>query len=496
MTTHPFRLSVCFAAALLCALPAHAAPTKKTVKKSAPVRRKATPPKKPAAPQKPAEPVQQAPTGVAAHEQFPAFLQCLDKMVQENSTDYYDAVCCALAAADWDETALSEWMHAAARQGNAAAMRWEISQKLSDVKPEELLSASAKENYQKLVALAGKGYVPAMLDVSACLRMGIGTAKNEQAAQNKLMEACKGGDMKARYQWLLSTKRLVTWEDREKPEVAAEIQRDNFYVINHLSTLAPDAATQVEWMKNAAGKRSGDAYLTLSSLASANHPKESLTLLQLAVHLHHPEAIYVMGTLLADNSNATTFQQLAGITPDTAKSLQLLKTAAMLGSLRASLTLGTAYYDGTHGLAQDYKKAYFHFTNPLVAGTPAATTAGALLRLQGLGTEQDTASALATLEAIAPQYAPAALALAWAHFKGVGVKADAKLAADMLKEAAAEGSPAAYVYLAYIYSKGGEGVAVDDSQAKRYVRLASLDMGDKAQQLFDTLTAQGWSPRP
>lgn len=509
MMKHPLSLSsrvlACCAAAMFCIMPADAAPTKKTTKKSAPVRKKTSPAKKSPAKQttpakkptpKPAPAEPKAPTGIAAHEQFPAFMQSLEKMVKENSTDYYEAVTCALAAAGWDETALNDWMHAAAQQGNAAALRWEISQKLSNVKQDALLTQPIKENYNKLVSLADKGYVPAMLDVSACLRMGIGVNKDEDAAQRKLMDACKGGDMKARFQWLLGTKRLTTWDDKNKPEVASEVERGNFYVINHLSSLAPDAATQVEWMKDAAGKGSGDAYLTLSSLASANHPKESMTLLRLAVHLHHPEAIYVLGTLVADSGSPTTFQQLAGITPDAVKSAQLMKTAAMLGSLRAAMALGSSYYDGANGLPQDYNKAYFHFSNPLVASTSAAATARALLQLQGLGTTQDAKAATALLEETARQYAPAAIALAWAHFKGIGVPANAKTAAELLKEAAANGSPVAYVYLAYIYSQGGEGVSADESQAKRYVRLASLDMGNKAQQIYDTLIAQGWTPHP
>ena len=508
MTTHLLRLSsrtlACLAAALLCTLPAHAAPTKKaSPKKPAATRKKTTPAKK-TEPKKPApkkttpaaEPAKPAPTGIAAHEQFPAFMQSLEKMVKENSTDYYDAVNCVLTATGGEETALNDWMQAAAQQGNAAALRWEISQKLADVKPQDLLAAKTKEYYQKLVALADKGYVPAMLDVGACLRMGIGTPKNEEAGQRKLMEACKGGDMKARYQWLLGTNRISTWEDKDKPEVASEIERGNFYVINHLSSLAPDAATQVEWMKNAAGKGSGDAYLTLSSLASANHPKESLTLLRLAVYLHHPEALYVYASLLADNGAATTFQQMAGITPNAEESQKLMKTAALLGSLRAALALSSAYYDGTNGLPQDYKKAYFHLNNPLVAGNAAVITARAMLQLQGHGVAQDAAAAVAQLETLSQSYAPAAIMLAWAYFNGTGVKADAKAASDLLKEAAATGTPAAYVYLAYICTKGGEGLPADESQAKRYVRLASLDMGDKAQQLYDSLITKGWTPHP
>lgn len=420
----------------------------------------------------------------------------LDQMVQENSTDYYEAIVCALDAAGGDETAVNSWMHAAAEKENAAAMRWETSQQLSSVAPDQLMAQSSKNAYQKLVKIARQGYVPAMLDVAACLRMGIGTAKDETAAHKQLIDACKGGDIKARFQWLLYTDRISTWADKDRPEVASEVERGNHYVIQHLSGRSPDAATQVEWMKNAAGKGSGDAYLALSSLASANHPKESITLLRVAAHLHHPEAIYVLATVLADTGSPTEFQKQADITPDEAESLKLMKTAALLGSLRATMALGSAYYNGTNGLPQDYKKAYFHFSNPLVAGNPAAMTSRALMLLQGQGVKKDTAAALKMLQDASKVYAPAGISLAWATYKGIGKKANAKEAADQLMEIGAAGASAAYVYLAYIYAKGGPGVQEDISQAKRYVRLASLDMEDAAQKLYDTLIVEGWTPQP
>ena len=477
------RMLACCAAICFCAQTAQAAPTsrkpaaKATNKTSAPTNKSAA-------------------TGPAASAQFPAFLQSLEKMVKENSTDYYNAVTCVLEATNGDETAVNPWMHAAAQAGNAAAIRWEISQQLADIEPSQLLSSANKEAYQKLVKIADKGYIPALLDVSACLRMGIGTLKDEAAAQRKLMEACKDGDTKARFQWLLGTNRLSAWEDKDKPEVDSEIKRGNQYVINHLSSLAPNAAQQVEWMKNAAGKGSGDAYLTLSSLASANHPKESITLLKIAVHLHHPEALFVYASVLADNGSPTPFQQQAEITPDAKESLRLMKTAALLGSLRANLALGASYYDGINGVEQDYKKAYFYYNNPTIAGSPAAIASRGLLLLLGTGVQKDTTKGLALLERAAKLYAPAAVTLAWAHYKGIGVTANAKNAADMLQEVAAAGSPVAYVYLAYIYAKGGVDLPADVSQAKRFVRLASLDMGDQAQKLYDELIVREWTPHP
>ena len=87
--------------------------------------------------------------------------------------------------------------------------------------------------------------------------------------------------------------------------------------------------------------------------------------------------------------------------------------------------------------------------------------------------------------------------LAYAYYKGIGVKADARRAADYLSEAAATGIPGAYVYLAYITARGGEGLHADKEQAQRYVRLAAMDMGEQAQKLYERLMESGeWIPQP
>lgn len=477
-------------AALLCGQPAQAAPTKssrnaKTTK----------PAKKPTRQTKPAKQEENSPS---KHEKFPDFIQALDKMVEENSTDYYDAVRCALNATGGDETAVNSWMHAAAQKGNAAAQRWEISQKLASLDQTQLLTPPIKSAYQQIVKLADQGYVPSMLDKSACQRMGIGTIKDEIGAQRTLMEACKGGDFKARFQWLLDTKRLTNFNDREKPEVAAEINRGNHFVIYHLSSLAPDDGTQVEWIKNAAGKGSGDAYLLLSTLTAENHPKESLTLLRMAaMHLHHPEAVFTLASAIGGSGTPAPFQQKAGITPDEKESIMLMKTAALLSSARAALVLGGSYYDGMNGLPKDPKMAYFHYNNPFVANIPAAKAARGLLLMLGEGVKKDAKEGYRLVQEAAQSSPPAGILQAWALYKGVGVTPDAKAAANLLKEAAATGAPVAYIYLAYIYAKGGAGLPEDAEEAKRYIRLASLDMGDKAQQLYDALIAEGdWKPHP
>lgn len=488
------------AAALLGVSTASAAPKKRLpVRKPAPVK-KTTPGKQAGNAKKNTLPSQASnpDSPIAGNEKFPGFVEILDKLVADNSTDYCNAVRYVLEATDGDETAVSAWMQEVAKAGNLAASRWVVGQKLADIPHDKLQSPEIKEAYQTLTKIGAQGYVPALLDESACLRMGIGVAKNDQAALAKVTEAAKNGHMLARFQLLLAGKKLASFADKDKPEVAAEVERGNHYVIYRLSGLAPDAATQLDWMQKAAEKGSGEAYFALSSLASAKQPKESYKLLLKAVELNHVEALFVLASALLEENPSNPFVREAAITPDPAKGLMLLKTAALLGNVQAGMALGNAYFDGALGLPKDEAKALFHFSNPQIASSAASATARGLMYLRGFGTQQDTAKGLDLLQrASRVGYPQATILLAYAHYKGLGVPENARTAADLLSEAAAARTPIAYVYLAFITAKGGAGLPADVPQAKRYIRLAAMDMGDRAQQLYDTLIAGGeWNPHP
>lgn len=435
---------------------------------------------------------------ILKHEKFPGLMELLNKQVEENSANYGPSVEYILETTGGDEKAVKEWMNAAAQRGNAAAERWMLGQILSDIAPERLLAPEIKEAYRKLEKLSQKGFVPAILDVSACQRMGIGTIKDEAASLRSMMEACKSGDFLARYQWLLATKRLTSFADKDKPEIASEITRGNHYVIYRLSAMAPNSTTQLDWIKKAAEKGSGEAYFALASLTSASHPKESLMLLRDALRLYYPDALYVMASALMEENPSNPFVRESGLTPNPEKGRLMLKTAAMLGNVQACLSLANGYYDGAFGLPKDPAMAYFHFSNPQIASGAASAAARGLMLLQGTGVPQDTAKGLDLLKrADAAGYPYARILMAYAHYKGIGVPEDAKLASDLLSEAAALGSPVAYVYLAYITAKGGKGLPADVAQGKRYIQLAAIDMGDKAQQLYDSLVVKGdWEAHP
>lgn len=432
------------------------------------------------------------------HPRYGEFSNLLKKQVEAQSADYGAALDLVLTANGEDERAIDRWMQAAAAKGNAAAERWLITQTLSDVPLDKLLSPEVRAAYQKLDKVAAKGYVPAMLDKTTCLELGLGVAKNSEAARKALMEACRGGNFSARVQWLIATKRLESFSDKEKPEVASEIKRGNHYVMLRLANLATSAKDKVDWLTQAAEKGNGDAYFALSALSSRTQPKQSAVLLNEAVRLYAPDALFTLGTVLATDEPSNKFITEAGLERDPAKGLHLLRLAAAMGHAQSCLLLGNAYYNGHLGLTKDDARAYHYFSVPQVAGVSAIASARGLLLLLGRGVKQDTAKALEILNRAAKVGFPrASMHLAYAYYMGIGVKADARRAADYLSEAAAMGIPGAYVYLAYITSKGGEGLPADKEQALRYVRLAAMDMGDQAQKLYDRLMASGeWIPQP
>lgn len=480
----------------LIAVPDASAAPRRAASKPAPRASKPAPrPAKTAAPAK--SEYKQDPL-ILKHEKYPAFIEALQKQVADRSDNYGAAIECVLRATNGDETALKNWMETAAHDGNAAAVRWMLGQVLADIPTDKLQSPEIKAAYQKLLKLAETGYVPAILDVSTCMRMGIGTQADEAASLKQMTEACKSGDFAARFRWLLATGRLTAFADKDKPEVASEIERGNHHVIFRLSSLAPDSATQLDWIKKAAEKGSGNAYFALASLTSAKYPKESLLLLRDALRLYHPDALYVMASALMEENPSNPYVRESGLTPDPAEGRILLKTAALLGNTQAGIFLANAYYDGAFGMPQDSKLAYYHFNNPQIASVSACAAARGLMLLTGNGVQQNAAEGLVLLKRAAEaNYPYANILLAYAQYKGLGMPADAKAAADLLSEAAASGAPVAYVYLAFITAKGGPGLEADVAQAKRYVRFAEMDMGDKAQQLYDALMVKGeWVAHP
>lgn len=430
-------------------------------------------------------------------EPYTLFLQKLEEQVKGNSLDFCPAMQTVLSATN-DEFAVADWMAKAAETGNSAALYYLAGRKLTSVPADKLQAPEIKEAYQRARRAAEAGFEPAMLDVSLCLRYGIGTQKDEEGAARWLLQACKSGNFDMRFKWLQLTNRLTKFEDGERTEVKSELDRGNHHVLYYLSAFAPDSATQLEWLRKAAEKGNPSALYSLSSLSSRLNPKDSYTLLKEAVKQHNPEAMFVLGQTLLGDDPDNPFVKEAGITPDEASGLHLLRLASMLDNAPANVMLGNLYYDGGHGLPKDHERAYQHYARAQKSRHAAAAAAQGIMLLKGDGVAQDVAQGTRLLNLAANSgYGYAAILLAYAQYEGIGVPADARKAAEFLNDAAVMGQPAAYVYLAYITAKGGHNLKANPKLAENYVRMAALDMGDKAQQLYDELMKAGkWEPHP
>ncbi len=430
-------------------------------------------------------------------EQFSLFCSKLDEQVKLNLYDYCPAIQVLLEATN-DEFALAAWMQAAADKGNAAAMHFLADTELAFVPADELQSPRVKKAFELMRQSAELGYDPSKCSMSDCLHNGIGTRKDEAAAKRVLMEACKGAGFIPRLRWLLTNDRMKTFSDRERPEVKAEIERGNHHVVYFMSRLAPDSVTQIEWLKKAAELGNSDAFHDLAVVSFKSKPKDGYELLKAAASLHNREALYLLGSSLLATATSDPLVQALGLKPDERAAMRLIKTAAAMRAPRAVYFMGRSYYEGLHGMPQDKALAYRHFSQALGLRSPDSGAAMGLMLLRGEGVEKDEKRGLRMITLAANSgYAYAITLMAYAHYNGLGTEADAYKAAEFLQEAAALGVPEAYVYLAFITSRGGAGKAPNPTLAESYMRMASVDMGEKAKDLYAELEAAGaWEPKP
>lgn len=430
-------------------------------------------------------------------EAYREFTERLSEQAARNLEDFCPALSAVLTATN-DEFAALEWMRKAANEGNAAAMQYAADATLRQIPRDRLQAPEIKEAYRMIRRSMDAGFHMAGVNAYICLRNGIGTEKNEDEAEKVLFEACKSGGFVPRFKWLQYTKRLARFEDSERPEVKAEIDRGNHHVIYYLAMMAPTAREQMEWMQKAAMQGNADAIYALSAFCSQSKPKQSYELLQQAIKRHNAEAMFTLGLALTDINSQNPLLKEAGISPDDKTGRHLLRLASMLGSVTANFSLGTAYYEGKIGIQPDMERAYKHFEQGARNGHAPCGAAQGLLLLLGKGTQQDTKRGILLIRGAANAgYPYAVVLLAYAHYKGLGVPADAEKAMTLLQEAAAMGFPQAYVYMAYIAAHGGNNVTADTALADKYVRMAALDIKDAARKLYDELcAAPDWVPHP
>ncbi len=429
-------------------------------------------------------------------EAYARFTAALDQQVKDDVYDYCPALQIVLELTN-DEFALAKWMQKAADEGNAAAILYTADEVLGNIRMSELQGTQAKQAYKLICKASDLGFDPASCTKNECLDHGVGVKKNPTEARQVLMEACKSGSFIPRLRWLMLTNRLAKWTDRERPEVKAEIERGNHHVIYFMSRLAPDSVSQLKWLKDAAAKGNPEAYFDLARVSMNTQPKESYELLRAAARRHHPDGLYLLGTSLLEESADSPMVQAVGLKPDERLAIRFIKTAAAMRSARATYFMGRCYYEGRCGMPQDKVLAYRHFSKALSLHSPELGAALGLMLLRGEGVEKDVDRGFSLIAAAANAGYPYGICLlAYAHYNGLGTKADAAKAAEILQEAALGHSPA-YVYLAYITAKGGAGMESDPRMAESYMRMASVDMKGKAQELYDELEAAGaWEPEP
>lgn len=425
------------------------------------------------------------------------FLSLLDEQVKRNSEDYCPALSTVLTATN-DEFAVLRWMEKAAEEGNVAAITYVADAKLRAVPHDQTQAPEVKEAFQMLKKAADKGFDFAVIQAYVCQRSGIGTNKDEKAAERMLMQACRGKGFLPRFKWLQFKGLLREYRDCERPEVVAEIERGNHHVMYYKAMLTPTTREQIEALQQAAIKGNAEALYALSAVCSKVKPKQSYELLQQAIKLHSAEAMWTLGGALTEVDSKNPLLKEAGITPDDKTGRHLLRLAALMGSTSASYWLGLAYDKGAYGIREDKERAYRHFAMGAGRANAACGAAQGLMLLRGIGVQQDIKRGLLLIRGAANAHYPyAVVMLAYAQFNGIGMPADGEKAITLLQEAAALGFPQAYVYMAYLTEKGGVNLPANASQADKYVRMAALDMKEEAQKLLEELkSSPEWHPHP
>lgn len=440
-----------------------------------------------------------ADTSPDAHpEAYANFTAALDDVLQQNIYDFCQPLRIVLEATN-DEFAVMSWMQKAADEGKPAACQFVGDRALTNISRDKIQAPEIKAAYAMVRKAADAGFDAAKINVCMCMQMGIGTAKDETAARKYMFEACKSGSIIPRYKWLQMEGRLATWDDRERPEVKAEIDRGNHHVLYYLSSKAPTALERITMLRQAAEKGNAEALFTLSALSAEKSPRDSFTLLKEAVRLHSADALYSLGSAMTEGDPNNPVLREAGVQHNDTVGRAFIKLAAMMNHVGASFWLGSMTYHGKCGMEQNKERAFRHFDYGASIGNATCGTAAGIMLLRGLGIPQDTRKGLYYLNVAANAGVPhAVIMLAYAQHTGTGLPADSKAASKLLQEAAAMGQKQAYIYMAYIAAKGGAHLTADPKLAERYVRLASLDMKNKnqAKEAFDKLMTEGWNPEP
>lgn len=424
--------------------------------------------------------------------EYKQFVAQLKDIAKTNSFDLSPAIYIVLKATN-DEFATAQWMQRAADEGIAPARFYVAQQSLLFLPEEQYKSPETKKAVALLKKASDAKYVPAMQEYSKCMRNGIGTIKNEQGANRLLVEACSSGSFETRFEWLKQTARLTTYADLQRPEVKAEIERGNHYILHYMSLRAPDDATITQMLVQAAGKGNGHALYELSELYKSIDIAKSYKLLNLAVRNRNPDALYRMAMYLIEPT--TSLEINVGPIKNPAEGILMLKMAAMLGQPDAHAALARMYYTGKNGLKTDAQRAYAHVaTGAANANRADLLAAQGFMLLTGHGTQQNTALGLNLLKIAARNKNTHAMSLlGYAYYAGLGVEKNTSTALLHFEDAVAHKDPIALIYLALMFNHIQE-----PSKSSYYLEHAERSLPGKAKTLFSAWlqTPGGWTLHP
>ncbi len=479
-------LSALLAVGLIAGSAVDAAPSKKS-------RKSKTKPAKVEKKETPQLPVVDHPSAPQHHEaEYKNFVAQLKEITKTNSFDISKALFTVLKATN-DEFCIEWWMQRAAHEGLAPAQLFMAQKQLRYLTKEQYRTPEVKQAVALLKKASDAEFVPAMQEYSKCMRLGIGTLENDQGAERLLIQACSGGSFETRFEWLLQTGRLTKYEDLQRAEVKAEIERGNHYILHHMSLMAPDNATITDMLVKAAGKGNGAALYELSELYTKVDIAQSYKLLTAAVRLRSPDALYRMGMYMIDPP--ATLEINVGPVRNPATGVVMLKMAAILGQADARAQLASMYYDGAHSLAKDISKAYRHVNiGAAVSGNPMLLAAHGYMLLTGQGTKADPETGLKLIKlAASKNYTYAKCLLGYIHYQGIGVEKKKSEAVFHFEDASSYKDPLALIYLALMFD-----AEKDNSKSTYYLEHAERLLPSKAKAIFNHYKQhpQGWVMHP
>lgn len=432
------------------------------------------------------------------HEKaYAEFCKILNEVAANNSFKLGRAFYIALRATN-DEFCIDEWMQHAANAGNPVAQLFIAQKTLYRVPKDKYLRPEVRAAVTLLRKAADQKYAPAQMEYSKCLKAGIGTLKNESAAFKMLQEACASGSYDIRFAWLMESGRIDKYEDRERPEVKAEIERGNHFLIYYFSLLSPEPETRFTMLCKAADMGNDFAIYNYSELIFQQDANKSYAFLKKAVAQNNPEATFRLASYLLEPP--VRLEASVGPIKDPATGVIFLKMASMLGNADARAELARIYMSGSYGIEKNAEKAYKHCAQgAAISGEPELLAAQGYMLLQGMGTRQDTTRGKQLLELAATgNYPYAKLLLAYAYHCGLGVEQSASQATFYLEDLAVNQFPTAFVYLALMHDSPAPGLKPDSAKCKYYLEHAERVMPGKATDLFNKLKYQedGWAPTP